>query len=605
MMALLGGVVVLACFGAPGVALLRRASPALDPVEHLVYGIPLGWVLASLAILLLACAFGLHPWLVAVVAVLGTVPFFLQNREPRDSERKRGQSLFAAIVIGVLVLRWLLFWAGAFTVDAEGLWTSQKSLWGDAAQHLGDTASFAYGDNFPPLHPRYPGAPFNYHYLTSVTSACLVEVGLTPWAALAVHSFFGCVLAALAVDRFGRRLGLSQGSSATALVLLVLGGGFAWWMRLTGQEVGNLRWLNVFFALLAPQRGLMYGVPLGLLALTLIRLRSFVLAGIVVGLLPYAHLGTLLSFAMLTPCLFLLSPERRWIGFFAAWALVAGPQVLVQQAGSAGAASAMRFLPGWVAPPDPWPVFWLKNLGAFLPLLVVAALARSVLPEPSRRLLLAFQPLFVVSNLFIFQPWDWDNTKVLFWWYLASCYLVAALLARLWDLGPPRLARPALVVLVLSMVGSGLIENVDQARGKQRNLFLTTEDIDFARRVRESTDPHALFVTGLKHNHPISVLAGRRVLMGYTGWLWSQGIDFTVREREVRSIMKLAPDADALLARYGAAYVVVGPDEREHLAADPEAWRARYPSVMRTASYELFSVAPSRGATTSTTPPPE
>jgi hypothetical protein len=605
MVALLGGVAVLAGFGASGVAFLRRASPALDPIERLVYGIPLGWVLASLAILLLACVFGLHPWLVVVVAGMGTVPFFFQNRVVRDSERKRGQSLFAAIVIGALVLRWLLFWNGAFTIDAQGLWTSQKSLWGDAAQHLGDTASFAYGDNFPPLHPRYPGAPFNYHYLTSVTSACLVELGLTPWAALGLHSFLGCVLIALGVYRFGRRLGLSEASAATALVLLVLGGGFGWWTRLTGQEVGNLRWLNVFFALLSPQRGLMYGVPLGLLALTLIRLRSFVLAGIVAGLLPYAHLGTLLSFAMLTPCLFLLFPERRWIGFFAAWALVAGPQVLVQQAGSAGAASAMRFLPGWVAAPDQWLLFWLKNLGLFLPLLLAAVQARTILPEPSRRFLLAFQPLFVVSNLFIFQPWDWDNTKVLFWWFLASCFLVAALLARLWDLGPRFLVRPALAVLVLSMIGSGLIENADQARGKQRNLLLTTEEIDFARRVRESTDPHALFVTGLKHNHPVSVLAGRRVLMGYTGWLWSQGIDFSVRERDVRSIMKLAPDADALLARYGVAYVVIGPDERENLAADPDAWREHYPSVLRTASYELFSVAPSRGATTSTTPPRE
>jgi uncharacterized membrane protein len=258
-----------------------------------------------------------------------------------------------------------------------------------------------------------------------------------------------------------------------------------------------------------------------------------------------------------------------------------------------------------VAAPDQWLLFWLKNLGAFLPLLLAAVLVRTALPEPSRRLLLGFQPLFVISNLFIFQPWDWDNTKVLFWWYLASCFLVAALLVRLWDLGPRLLVRPALAVLVLSMIGSGLIENVDQARGKQRNVLLTTEEIEFARRVRESTDPHALFVTGFKHNHPVSVLAGRRVLMGYTGWLWSQGIDFTVREREVRSIMKLAPDAEALLARYGVAYVAVGPDEREHLAADPDAWRQRYPSVLRTANYELFSVAPSRGATTSTTPPHE
>src|SRR5215471_19445030 len=137
LLAPLAGAAILACFGASGVTFLRRFSPALDPVERLVYGIPLGWVLASLAILVLACFVGLHVWLVVAVSAMGTVPLFFQGRERRDSERKRGQSLFAAIVLGILVLRWLLFWSGAFTVDAEGLWTSQKSLWGDAAQHLG------------------------------------------------------------------------------------------------------------------------------------------------------------------------------------------------------------------------------------------------------------------------------------------------------------------------------------------------------------------------------------------------------------------------------------------------------------------------------------
>ena len=146
LLAPVAGAAVLACFGASGVAFLRRFSSALDPVERLVYGIPLGWVLASLAILVVACFVGLHVWLVVAVSAIGAVSLFFQGRERHDSERKRGQSLFAAIVLGILVLRWLLFWSGAFTVDAEGLWTSQDSLWGDAAQHLGDTTSFAYGD---------------------------------------------------------------------------------------------------------------------------------------------------------------------------------------------------------------------------------------------------------------------------------------------------------------------------------------------------------------------------------------------------------------------------------------------------------------------------
>jgi hypothetical protein len=601
MVALLAGSAVLACFGACGVALLRRV-PALDPNEALVYGVPLGWAVASLALLVVACATGLHAWLVVLLG-LACAGVAWSARGTLRWSRPHALGGFALVVLAAFALRWLLFWGTAFPLEADGLWASQLSLWGDGAQHLGDITSFAYGGNFPPHHPRFPGHAFNYHYLAALTSAALVKVGMTPWAALALHSFFGSVFIALAVFVFGRRLGLGPGPAATALLLFVLGGGLGWWGRLAGHEVTNLRWLNMFFALLAPQRGLIYGVPLGLLVLRLLAKRSFVAAGAVAALLPYAHLGTFLTLALLTPILFLAFPTRRWLGFFGTWVLLGAPQILLQQAGSASAASAIRWLPGWVAPPDPWIIFWLKNLGAFAPLLVLALFVRSGLPDASRRLLLAFQPLFLVANLVVFQPWDWDNTKILMWWYLASCFLVAALFAWMWKLGPATLVRPAIATVVLTMTMSGVLENLDQARGKQRHLLLTTEEIDVARRVRALTPRHALFVVGLQHNHPVPVLSGRRVLMGYGGWLWSQGIDYKRREAEVRSIYALAPEAPVLIERYGVAYVVIGPDERKSFGVDPEAWRARYPSILKTDSYEIFSVAPSPGATGATRAP--
>jgi uncharacterized membrane protein len=87
------------------------------------------------------------------------------------------------------------------------------------------------------------------------------------------------------------------------------------------------------------------------------------------------------------------------------------------------------------------------------------------------------------------------------------------------------------------------------------------------------------------------MLAGRRVLMGYPGWLWSQGIDYHPRERDLRAILRLEPEAPALLRRYGVGYVVIGPREQVDYGADPDAWRARYKSVIRTATYEVFATS--------------
>lgn len=591
---------LLACFGVCGIATLRRLEPSLDIAEQLAYGVPLGAVLASCALLALACVFGLSATLVVAVAAGGLLASARSVPWPGWTSRSRpsGAAIFAMLVLAAFCVRWIIFWSGALTLDEQGLWAAQRSLWADGAQHLGDICSFAYGDNFPPAHPRFPGHAFNYHYLTSVTTAALVKLGLPPWTALCLHSFVFSSFIALGVFVFARRLGLGHGPSAVVVLLLLLGGGGEWWTKLVSHDAATYRWLNVYFSMIAPQRGLLYGLPLGLLTLRLLflglergRLASFVSAGLVAGLLPFAHLGTFLALALLTPFLVLAFPTRRWLGFMATWAIVAGPQLWVQQGGSAGAAGALRWAPGWVAPPEPWLWFWLKNLGLFVPLLLASFAVDGLLSPRARRFLLALQPLFVVANLFVFQPWDWDNTKVLIWWYLAASVFVAALLAQLWSLRPLAITRPLVALVVLSLILSGLLENWEQAaKGHKRERLLTIEEVDLARRIRETTDPHALFAVGLQSNHPIPMLSGRRVLMSYSGWLWSQGIDARGRQEEVAAIMTLSSDSRELIAKYGVDYVVVGPDERNRFGADPEAWRARYPDVMRSENYDVFAV---------------
>jgi uncharacterized membrane protein len=114
--------------------------------------------------------------------------------------------------------------------------------------------------------------------------------------------------------------------------------------------------------------------------------------------------------------------------------------------------------------------------------------------------------------------------------------------------------------------------------------------MQLAAEVRTATAPRALFAAGLQHNHPVSVLAGRRVLMGFTGVLWSLGLDYQARERDLRAIFALAPGAADLIRAYRLDYVVIGPYERERLDADLSAFRERYRSVLRTPSYEIFAV---------------
>jgi hypothetical protein len=598
----------LAALGLFGVAVLGRLAPSLDRLERIGYGAPLGATIVSLGLLVVASLIGsLSPLLVASSAVIAAIValVLLRSQPTAEPGALAGTSLVPAVVLSVLALYWLVFWLRALTLEPDGLYVGSRYLYGDFAQHLGDVTGFAWGDNFPPVHPRFAGAPFAYHYLTSITSAALVELGLAPTASLTLPGFLFCGSAALAVHAFARRLTRDSTVGGLAVLLFFVGGGCGFWLSLrhlgaggglwnaAAEQAANFRWLNVFLALVAPQRGYLYGLPLGLLVLRLLWAdepgpRRFVVAGAVAGLLPLAHLGTLLSLALVTPILFALDRDRRFALFLGVWIALAAPQLWMQQGGGAGALAALRWAPGWVAAPDPWILFWLENVGLLLPLTIVGIVAPGFVPERSRRLLVALVLLFVIGNLFVFQPWDWDNTKILIYAFLAACILSAAVLVRAWRAS--RALRPVVALALGTLLASGVLESFDQALERDRHRLLDSEEIELARHVRQVTEPHAVFACGLQHNHPVPVLAGRRVLLGYAGWHWSQGLDVRERERELRAIYALGEDAPAILVRYAVSYVVVGPWEREHLGAKEEAFLARFPRVVATEHYAVFDV---------------
>jgi hypothetical protein len=151
------------------------------------------------------------------------------------------------------------------------------------------------------------------------------------------------------------------------------------------------------------------------------------------------------------------------------------------------------------------------------------------------------------------------------------------------------------------MTLSGSLENLEQLLGGDRQRLLTREEVGLAETVRRVTEPHAIFATGLQHNHPIPMLSGRRVLMSFPGWMWSQGEDTTQRERDLRAILTLAPTAKDLMARYGVDFVVIGPNEKEELSADLEGYRRAFPTTVKTDSYDVFDVRGPAGATSSST----
>lgn len=650
---------MLLALGLPGVIALRRLTDQLTTLEEWVYGLPLGAVVGSLALLVLSIIFGrLSTGLVIVVAAVSLVgvlwawpwstlvaAFRAAGRQqrpgsaatttpPRPAEEETTGRLagvlaifgpLSTVILGLFALRWAILWASALVYDKEGLWANQINIWGDWALHLGDVTSFVYGDNFPPQNTRYAGGPLAYHYLTSITSAAGVELGMDPASALSLHSFVFCILLLLGLYAFALRLTKDRDAAGVGTALFLLGGSLGWlviasdinkskdilgtlqkqpWDQSIQNDYG-FNWQNMFFALIEPQRGYLYGLPLALLILTLLlagvqhwEWKFFAAAGLIGGTLPFAHTSTLVTLALITPFVALLFRTdlrtwvRSWALFFGLWMVTALPQIYLQQGGQRGETRAIRWEVGWLTQNshEPWLWFWGKNLGAFIPLLGLALASRDLLPQASRRLLWAFMPTFILCNLIAFRPWDWDNTKFFFYWFLAVCILVGMLLTKLWRQHRSVAIRTLLAGVVATMILSGLLVNYQQLAGKDHNLLLSAEELRVAEQVRELTPAHATFAVSFQHNHPVPVMAGRRVVMSYTGWLFAFGVNYQERERDVRSIYALAPNTDALLQKYGVDYVVIGPGEEQEFKPNLALFRSRYPCIINTGNYEIFKV---------------
>lgn len=679
----------LASIGSTGFLALARARLGLTRLELVAFGFPVGMVVWSLLTLGIACLRGemtlaltLGIWAAALVATAvlyvgiadggpwpgGTGLWSRVRPAPRSPTlgivagprpRMAGMpAAFAApladesltlwqglrrlvawrwfwpvVVCGTFIVRWVFLWGGMFDLRPDGLYTGQINVWGDWPQHVGDAASFVYGDNFPPQHPRMAGVPYAYHYLSSLTGAMLIHFGMTPYDALALHSFVLSALIAVALLAFAIRLLRDARAAALAVLLFLLGGGFGWVLIAqvandTGDIVGTIWnqpwdigpqkdntfwWENFYLSNIEPQRSTLYGLPLSLLILTLLLIgvqrwqpRVFLSAGVVVGLMPFSHLGALPALAVVTATTALLFPTgdllgpvrqwypaRLWLGFGLVAAALAVPQLILQQVGQPVVTGGVDWNWGWLKS-DSEPIwwFWLKNLGWFAPLLLIGLGMPRLFGSVRYRFLLAFMPIFVVCNVLKLQIDPLDNIKTLLYWHLAVCVLASAVVAYAWRMDRTAAARVIMLIAVVSMFFSGLLVNLQQARGLNVNRWETAADLDIAQQVIDQTDPHAVFATSPRLDHPVSTLTGRPVIMSYWGWLYTRGFDVAPREQALRDIYALAPDVQEVFDEYGVDYVAIGPTERYDYEPDLDEWRARYPVAIENDDYLIFAVSP-------------
>lgn len=561
----------------------------------------------------------------------------------RRSARRSAALVAGAGLVGILVLAWLI--VDRIMIEGpDGIGTGFVNNLGDLPFHLQVIASFAWAGNLPPEDPTYAGSAFTYTFLAGYLSGMLVLAGATLREAIVLPSLVLGIALVGTLVRFAGALTKDAIAAWLTPLLVMLGGGLGWVM-LVEDALGGAgllatllapprdytilgdsvwRWGNAITTLLVPQRSLLLGLPLTVVGLTLFwlslgpaatpaarrdRTIRLGVAGLATGALVLGHTH---SFVVLLGTGFLLGllfaewrdgRWRAWVVYLAAAAVLAVPSALLLLADSAAAAGTFFGIHiGWDRGTTDPITFWLLNTGLFIPLLGLALLAGRLPGSRGRplvddRLLRFWIPIlawFLIPNVVRLAPWLWDNIKVLFYWWVGSAPLVALAIAALWrgrwsgvSLAAGRIVAAGSLAVLLQ---AGSLDVWRVIGG--RTLFgqFSADGVAFAERIRVTVPPAALVLHRPTWNPPV-YLTGRRSLLGFPGWIWSRGLPFADRERDIGLMYAGGAEAERLLREWEVEYVVVTPIERGMLEVD-EAFFAAFPLVAEVGEYRLYRVAP-------------
>lgn len=281
------------------------------------------------------------------------------------------------------------------------------------------------------------------------------------------------------------------------------------------------------------------------------------------GLLPLSHSHSAMAAALLFLALYVykICTDRSkllyWTMGGIAAVVIALPQILyLSRAGFAGSGIGHDFFRpwfGWMTCTHPrswfwcdsrvagtdssvfW--FWTKNFGiifwgwlAALPVLIVF---RRTVPKMILALIAPSILLFAVPNLLLLQPWEFDNGKMLLYWWILALVLIFAVIRILYH----EISKPYVHALVIAFVVIGGFAGTIDASTRIKQTaqailgvpysahagYYNEQELSAAQWIKQNTKPTDAFLSSDGANNFIPMLTGRPLFLGFSGWLWTQG----------------------------------------------------------------------------------
>ena len=679
---MLAACLLLACAIIGGTLLTFWFDIGTPRAARICLGAGLGLPLLSSIGFALSLRLGLGPASIALSAVIMLLPLLLLlgtdrrarifslfggssfERSSRGKRRTPGGNLsYVLFYVAIAILLGLFFNRAVFETP-QGIFTGIANNLGDMPLHLQIINSFSQGNNFPPQDPTFAGVRFAYPFLVDFLTAMMVRAGAGIIGAIWLQNMLMGLTLVGSLHYFTLLLTRNRRAGFVAPLLVLFSGGLGWWLFFSDvgsadgifSLLGNLphdytilnepnsilRWGNSLTTLFAPQRSILFGLPLAIfvfcqwwiavaqkdstsnvgnpasdqakasstspklshsvakrnkssLSTSDIAEPSFsrnrtIIAGVAAGLLPLVHAHTFLVVMASAVCLAAVfhSSLRKWLLFFAVAIPLSLPEVLwLANTGGVKASSYIGWQPGWDHGQHNILWFWMVNTGLFIPLLVLALLWRRgdlALPQRLIKFYTPFIFCFIIPNLTRLAPWVWDNIKVLFVWYLASVPLVALFLAKLWT--QKSFWRWLAPVALASMMFAGGLDVLRVISAAAEYREFDPSGIAVAKAISTLVPPNDIVLHVPTYNTPV-FLTGRRSLLGFPPWMWSRGLDYSQRSADIQRIYSGGADAFELMRLYDVHFVLIGPEERASFNINEQFW-SQFGAWARDGPYRLY-----------------
>lgn len=544
--------------------------------------------------------------------------FFINKIKEFNNFDKSRQVTIGAILFLLIAFSFfhIKLVSDTFFIDEGGNIKSTLEGYGDMPLHMTQISKFAFGSSFNLDEPIYFGRDLQYHFLFNLIRGIFLKITNNWSMAVLWPAYLLVVINIFLTYAIYRRLTKNSWLASGSLLLFYLGAGTAGWKVLFGASTKIITNLNAIY----PNQNIVFGPVLSMsfihqqtfiLGATLFLLMiwiinklktsnnwKLIIAGVVIlALLPSAHMHSFIAimiFAFFSLFFAYFNKENKYfkniLTVFIPGIFLALPSVyFLTVSDSSSVGGSLKFRLGWMVEKGIGSVnfaidnarsllsfdylsFLFANFGFILPIFIVICIYLLIKNRINRKnngemfqkkfkdlnvYLLSAVSIFILVQTIQFQTWDYDNNKLLvYFMYFVS----PVILLSIYEMFAKKSVKIITICLILSVcIFSGLTDIVFRMNVKKDSLHQIFDHnaVAMAEYVKTNIDEQDLILTGMAHTNPIASLAGRQILVGYTGWLWSRGVNYQGREKAIKDFY-LSPNAGSqLLKDYNIKYILV------------------------------------------------